>query len=149
MAARLYRFQQLQRAVQKSHVTVGGDDIGAIFLYRHAILGFKDLHARKALNNFTEYAFMIRRQVLHQNKRHIGIDIGRHAGKKGFKSCQPARRSAYADNGKNIGDVILKHCLRSDWRDAGVGPVFLFYLFIDHTCSNSSEKRFENGIAAI
>ena len=114
MAARRGGFQQLQRAVEKGHVPVGRDDIGAVGLDRHAVLDFEDLHAGITLDQFGEDALVVRGQVLHQDKSHAGIGVGGHAGKEGFKCRQPPGRRADADYGASWGIMPRwrLHCSR-------------------------------------
>ena len=103
MAARRGGFQQLQRAVEKGHVPVRRDDVGAVGLDRHAVRDFEDLHAGIALDQFGEDALVVRGQVLHQDKGHAGIGVGGHAGKEGFECRQPPGRRADADYGASWG----------------------------------------------
>ena len=105
------RFQQLERAVQKGHVTAGRDDVGAVGLHHHSVLDLKDLHAGIAPDEVGEDALVVRGQMLHQDKGHARIDVGRHAGKKGFEGRQPTGRCADADNGKTgRGGFIRLRC---------------------------------------
>ncbi len=98
MAARRGRFQQVERAVQKGHVPVGRNDVGAVGLDRHSVLNLEDLHAGIALDQVGENAFMVRGQVLHQHKSHAWTGLGRHAGKESLKRRQTTRRGPDADN---------------------------------------------------
>ena len=98
MTARRGRFQQVKRTVQKGHVAVGRNDVGAVGLDRHPVFNLEDLHAGIALDQVGENAFMVRGQVLHQDKSHAGLGLGRHAGKESLTRRQPARRRADADD---------------------------------------------------
>src|ERR1039457_723654 len=55
-----HRFQQLQRAVQKSHVAIRRDDVGEVGLARHPILHLEDLHAGVAPDQVGEDALVVR-----------------------------------------------------------------------------------------
>ena len=90
----------MQGTVQKGHVAIGRNDVGAVGLDRDAILNFKDLHAGIAPDQIGEDALVIRRQMLHQHKGHARILIGWHAGKEGLKSRQTTGGSTNADDGK-------------------------------------------------
>ena len=94
-------FQQLERAVQKGHVAVGRDDVGAVGLHHHPVLDLEDLHAGVAPDEVGEDALVVRGQVLHQDKGHAGIGVGGHAGKEGLEGRQPPGRRADADDGNN------------------------------------------------
>ena len=59
--------------MEKGHVAVGRDDVGAIGLHDHAILNLEDLHVGVAPDEISEDAFMIRGKVLDQNKSHARI----------------------------------------------------------------------------
>ena len=99
-----HRFQQLQRAVQKSHVAIRRDDVGEVGLHRHPILHLEDLHAGVAPDQVGEDALVVRGQMLHQHKGHAGIGVGRHAGEERLKRRQPPGRGADADNGEALVD---------------------------------------------
>ena len=99
-AARRGRFQQVQRAIQKGHVVVGRDDVGAVGLHRHPVLDLEDLHAGVAPDQVGQDALVVRGQVLHQDKGHAGIGVGGHAGEEGLERRQPPGRRADADDGK-------------------------------------------------
>ncbi len=90
----------MQRAVQKGHVAVGRDDVGAVGPDLHPVLDLEDLHPGVALDQVGEDALVVRGQVLHQDKGHAGIDVGGHGGEEGLKGRQPPGRSADADDGK-------------------------------------------------
>ena len=94
------RFHQLERAIDEGHVAVGRDDVGAVGQNSHAILYLKHLHPGVAAYQLSENTLVIRRQMLHQHKRHPRITRGRHPGKKCLKSPQPACRRTYPHNGK-------------------------------------------------
>ena len=100
MAARRGRFQQLERTVQKGHVPIGRNDVGAVGPDRHPIFNLEDLHAGIALDQVGEDALVVRGQVLHQDKGHAGIGVGGHAGKESLKRRQSPGRCADADDGK-------------------------------------------------
>ena len=117
LAARRGRFQQLQRAVQKGHVAVGRDDVGAVGLDRHPVLDLEDLHAGVALDQVGEDALVVRGQVLHQDKGHAGIGVGGHAGKEGLERRQPPGRSADADDGESRGVLSGWRLHRSRFED--------------------------------
>ena len=93
-------FQQLQCAVQKGHVAVGRDDVRAVGLHRHPIFDLEDLHPGIALDQLGEDALVVRGQVLHQDKGHAGISVGRHGGEEGFERRQSPGRCPDADDGK-------------------------------------------------
>ena len=101
-SARSHRFQQLQRAVQKGHVAIGRNDVGAVGLHLHSVLHFEHLHAGVAADQFGENALMVRRQMLHQNEGHTGIATGGEAGKERFESRQPAGRRPDAYDGETF-----------------------------------------------
>ena len=99
-AARLGRFEQLQRTVQKRHVVIGRDDVGAIDPDRHAVLDLEDLHAGIAPDQFGENALVVRRQMLDQHEGHPRVDVGRHAREKGLERRQTTGRGTDADDRK-------------------------------------------------
>ena len=90
-AARRGRFQQLQRAVQKGHVPVGRNDVGAVGLDRHPVLDLEDLHAGVALDQVGQDALVVRGQVLHQDKGHAA-DRYRRACRRRRPRTPPAPR---------------------------------------------------------
>ncbi len=100
--ARCGRFQQLQRAVQKGHVPIGRDNVGAVGLHHHPVGDLEDLHAGIVLDQLGQDALVVRGQMLHQDKGHAGIGIGGHAGEKGLERRQPSGRGADTDNGKSF-----------------------------------------------
>ncbi|EKD96631.1 MAG: hypothetical protein ACD_23C01370G0002 [uncultured bacterium] len=100
VATRCCGLQQLQRAVQKCHVAVGWDDVGAVGLHHHTIHHLKHLHAGATLDQLGEQAFVVGVEVLHQDKGHAGINIGWHAREKRLNSGQATGRSAHTDNGE-------------------------------------------------
>ena len=79
LAARGNRFQQLQRAVEKRHVAIGRNDVGAIDLDHHPVFHFKHLHAGVAPDQIGQDALVVRRQVLNQDEGHARVGVGRHA----------------------------------------------------------------------
>jgi len=104
----------LECAVNKGHVAVRRNDVGAVRQNLHAVFNFKDLHAGVTPDKVGKDAFMIRRQMLHQNKSHAGtsgeltetVGVGGHAGEKSFKGRQPTGGCADADN-REIGRDFL------------------------------------------
>ena len=98
--ARCGGLQQLQRAIEKSHVTVGRNDVDAVGLHHHAIDHLKHLHAGAALDQFGEQALVVGVKVLHQHKGHAGLDIAGHAGEKCLDGRQAAGRGPDANDGK-------------------------------------------------
>ena len=92
--------QQLQRAVQKRHVAVRRDDVGAVHLHLHAVLHLKHLHAGVALDQRRQNALVVRRQMLNQHKGHAGVGGGGHAREKRLKRRQTTGRCTNAHNGK-------------------------------------------------
>ena len=90
----------MQRAVQKGHVAVGRDDVGEVRLDRHPVLDLEDLHAGVAPDEVGEDALVVRGQMLHQHKGHTRIGVFGHAGKEGFKGCQPPGGGANAHDGE-------------------------------------------------
>ncbi len=83
-------FEQLKGSIQKGHIPVGRNDVGTVGLDRHSVLDLENQHAGIALDKVGEDTFVVRGQMLHQNKGHARIDIGGHAGKKGFEGRQPS-----------------------------------------------------------
>jgi hypothetical protein len=94
-------FHQLERAVQKGHVAIGRDDVGAVGPDGHPVLDLEDLHAGVAPDEVAEDALVVRRQVLHQHKGHARIGVGGHAGEEGLERRQPPGGGADADAGKS------------------------------------------------
>ena len=92
--------QQLQGAVMEGHVAPWRDDVGTVGFDHHPVLDFEDLHPGVALDEVGKDAFVVRGQVLHQDKSHAGVGVGRHAGKKGFKGRQSPGRGTDADDGE-------------------------------------------------
>ena len=90
----------MQRTVQKRHVAVGRNDVGAVGLHLYAVFDFKDLHASIAPDQIGQDALVIGCQMLHQHKSHAGVFVNRHAGKERFKSSQTPCGSADADDGE-------------------------------------------------
>ncbi len=107
LAARGNRFQQLQRAVEKRHVAIGRNDVGAIDLHRHAVLDLEHLHAGVATDEVGENALVVRCQMLHQHEGHAGIGSGGHAGEKRLERRQPPGRGTNADDGEGAGGSIV------------------------------------------
>ncbi len=108
-AARGGGLQQLEGAAEKGHVAIGGDDVGAVGAHHHAVLDLEHLHAGVALDQVGEDALVVRSQVLHQDKGHARVDIGRHAREKRLERGQSAGRGADADNRKP-GRIPLGRC---------------------------------------
>ena len=98
LATRGGGFHQLERSAQKSHVSVGRDDVGAVGAYRHPVLDLEDLHAGVASDEVGEDTLVVRSQVLYQNKGHTGIRVRGHAGKEGLERRQSTGRSSDADD---------------------------------------------------
>jgi hypothetical protein len=67
----------MQGAAQKCHVAVGWNDVDAIHLHHHAVVYLHHFHAGGPLDQLSQQALVVRRQVLHQYKRHAGCFVGR------------------------------------------------------------------------
>ena len=100
VSARLAGFQQLQRAVEKRHVTSWRDDVGAVRPHDHPVFDLEYLHARVAPDQLGQDALVVGGQMLHQHKRHVGVFVGRHPGKERLERGQPARRRPDANHRK-------------------------------------------------
>ncbi len=90
--------QQVQRAIHQRDIALGRDNVNTVDVHRHAILDRKDRHAGVVPNQLGKNTFVIRCQVLNENKSHAGVGVDRHAGEKSLKGSQPTGRSADADN---------------------------------------------------
>ena len=91
---------KLECAIEKSHVAIGWNDVGAVGQNLHPVFNLKDQHAGVTTDEVGKDAFVIRSQMLHQNKGHTRIGVGRHAGEEGFKCRQATGGGANADNGE-------------------------------------------------
>ena len=123
LAARLGRWQQLQRAIEKRHVVVRRDDVGAVRLHDHPVLHLEHLHPRAAADQIGENALIIRSQVLDQHEGHSRIGLGRHPGEKRLERRQSSCRRADANHRKS-----LRRFLRSCGRPYRFGSPCLEFL---------------------
>jgi hypothetical protein len=98
--ARRRGFEKAQRAVEQRHVVAGRDDVGTVGLDPHAVLDLLDLHAGVALDQLGQDAFVIGREMLHQNEGHAGLDIARNGREEGLERGQAAGGGTDADDGE-------------------------------------------------
>lgn len=101
--------QQLERTVQKRHVTVGRDDIGTIRVDGHAVFDLGDLHPGIPADELGENTLMIRRQMLYQDKSHPGVGICRHAREKRFECGQASGRRSNSHNRETFRRFLRTH----------------------------------------
>ena len=137
VAARCRGLQQLQCTVQKRHIAVRRDDIGAVGLHVHAVLHLKNLHAGITPDQLGENAFMVGGQVLHDHKSHARIGVGRHAGKKGLECREAPGRSANAHDGEAGNGAIQNQ----RWATCCLGwRLFRLYLAVPFCCHARSRQ---------
>ena len=94
-------FEQLQRTVEQGHVMAGRDDVGTVRPDDHAVRHLVHRHARVALDELGEDAFVVRGEVLDDDKGHTRIAVRGHARKEGFERSQSAGRGTDPDNGES------------------------------------------------
>ena len=94
--------QQLQRAVKKGHVPIGGDDVRTVGLDAHPVFDLEDFHAGVALDQFAEDALVIRRKVLHQYEGHAALAVAGMAEKKASKAASPPADAPMPTMGKLV-----------------------------------------------
>ena len=113
LAARLGRWQQLQRAIEKRHVVVRRDDVGAVRLHDHPVLHLEHLHPRAAADQVGQDALVVRCQMLHQHEGHPRLGLGRHPREKRLERRQSSCRRADANHRKSL-RRLLRSCGRPD-----------------------------------
>ena len=94
-AAGCRRLEQMQHAMQNSHVLVGGNNINAVLLYNHAVFHLEDFHFGNPLKQLGQHSFVSRIEMLHNNICHA--TVFRNIFQKQFYCLQSACRSAYPD----------------------------------------------------
>jgi hypothetical protein len=61
------RLNQLETAIEQSHVAIGGNYIYTAWSDFHTVHNLKNLHFRKPADNLCQHAFMVRSQMLDQD----------------------------------------------------------------------------------
>ena len=100
LSARRRGLEQLQRAVEQRHVVSGRDDVGAVRLHHHAVGHLMHRHLRVALDQIAEDAFVVGREMLHEDERHVRTAIGRQAREESLESGKTAGRGADSHDGE-------------------------------------------------
>ena len=81
--------RESQLPVPNGHAVVRGNDVHAIALYGHPILGFANRYLDGPGQDTGEHAVMLGIEVLHQDEGHAGL--GRESPEKLGKRLQPSR----------------------------------------------------------
>ena len=79
---------QDELAVEDGELLSGRDEVDRVGRDGHAFLGAAHVHGRALGQQFHHEAFVVRRKVLDDDKRHVAVH--RHLGKKGVQGFEPA-----------------------------------------------------------